>query len=272
MKILHRIAVVGLAMGLPALAWADDSPSLFAPPFQIAQASSTVEQQRAQPAPPIVALEPQKWALAVGGLYTHREGETAGWLPNVEANYAVTDRLQLHAMVPYAYDRLTGGSTNFGVGDIETGVRYRFIDDDPDGWTPAVAVYPLIDLPTGDKNKNLGTGETHAFLPLWFSKRLGPWIPYAGGGYWINPGTFNKNWIFAAAGAVRELSEAWSLTGELFYASASKVGLKDQTGFDVGARYNLTEHHHFVLTVGRGLANADETNQLTTYVAYVITF
>jgi len=271
MKSLKFAALASLALALPQFGWAQNSPYQLSEPFQIAQSSSTVEQQRSAPAP-IAPPEPQRWAVAIGGLYTHRQGETAGWAPNVEANYSATDRLQLHAMAPYAYDRVAGGRTHFGIGDVEAGVRYRFVDDDPNGWRPAVAFYPLVDFPTGKRAENLGTGRLHAFLPLWLSKSVGGWIPYAGGGYWINPGVLNKNWFFGAAGVVRPINEQWSVTGEIFHASSSKFGLRDQTGFDVGARFNVSANHHLVLTVGRGLQNVDETNQVTGYLAYVLTF
>lgn len=269
-----RHALTGLALVLPLGAWAqDESPYQFAQPFMIAQSSSSLGPERSPSAAAAPVTPPQQqWALSLGGLYTRRTAETAGWLPNAEVDYSPTDRLQLHAMVPYAFDKLTGGSTQFGIGDVETGIRYRFIDDDPNGWRPAVAAYPLLDLPTGDQARNLGTGSTHAFLPLWFSKTLGNWIPYWGGGYWINPGDGNRNWYFAAVGAVRVINATWSLTGEVFRASSSKVGLKDQTGFSVGARLNLSENHHIVFTIGRGLENANETNQVTGYAAFVLTF
>lgn len=272
-----RFAVLaGLAMMLSERAGAQQSAYDYEQPFIIAQSSSTQQQQRSASAPPVTPTAPQQWAISLGGLYTHRDVETAGWLPNAEVDYSPTDRLQLHAMVPYAYDRLSGGTTQFGIGDVETGVRYRFVDDDPDGWRPAVATYPLLDFPTGDQARNLGTGSTHAFLPLWFSKTLGNWIPYGGGGYWINPGSSNgvsnRNWLFASVGAVRVINDTWSLTGEVFHATSSKVGLRDQTGFSVGARINFTANHHLVFTIGRGIQNASETNEITGYAAFVLTF
>lgn len=259
-----------IACGLPNLAWADRTASQFTQPFQIAD-SSSVQQQRSQPIP-VTPPEQQHWAISVGGIYTHRKGETDGWAPNLEVDYSATNRLMLHVMVPFAYDHLSGGSAHYGLGDAEVGLRYRFIDDDPQGWRPAVAAYPLVDFPTGNRNENLGTGRTHVFLPLWLSKTLGSWIPYGGGGYWINPGPSNRNWVLAAAGLIKVISQQLSLTGEVFYASSSKVGIKEQTGFDVGARYNITANHHVEFTIGRGIENASVTNQLTAYVNYIFTF
>jgi len=268
---VRRVSIavcLGLFALMPGIAWADDSSYQMTRPFEVAQATN----QRPKQSAPVYAPEPQRFSLAIGGLYTHREGETAGWAPNAEMNFSPTDRLQLHAMVPYAFDRVTGGTTHFGLGDVEAGVRYRFIDEDPEGLRPAVSFYPLVDFPTGSFSKNLGTGRTHAFLPLWVSKSFGAWIPFGGGGYWINPGPNNRDWLFAALGVVRVINDTWSLTGDVFHATSSKIGLRDQTGFDVGARVNITDHHHIIFTVGRGLENAAQTNEITSYLAYMLTF
>jgi hypothetical protein len=266
------IAATGalLAAVLHGSALADERQSGPAFPLQLAD-DSAVQQQRSEPitvAPPA----PQQWSFSAGALYTHRRGETAGWAPNLAVDYTPTDRLQLHIMVPFAFDRLSGGSTHYGVGDVETGIRYRVLDDDPQGWQPAMAVYPLVDFPSGNQRENLGTGRTHAFLPLWFSKTFGSWIPYGGGGYWINPGPSNRDWGFVALGVIRVLSEQWYVTGEVFYAGSSKVTIKEQTGFDVGAHYNLNDNHQVVFTVGRGLQNATTTNEFTADLTYLLTF
>ncbi|HUK60120.1 MAG TPA: hypothetical protein VLV50_12890 [Stellaceae bacterium] len=260
---------------LPGIAAADDDVfyERYGQPFEVAQSNTTTQQQRGTlQAQPALTPETQHWSIALGGLYTERQGEAAGWAPNAEVNYSPTDRLQLHAMLPYAFDRLSGGPTHWGIGDFETGVRYRFVDDDPNGWTPAIAAYPLVDFPTGDKNRNLGTGSTHAFLPLWFSKSFGSWTPFAGGGYWINPGTNNKNWTLFSAGVVKTVNDTLSLTGEIFNATSSKIGIPDQTGIDFGARVNFNANNHFVLTLGTGIVNARETDRFTGLAAYVYTF
>lgn len=257
-----------VALGL-APAHADNGISQTATQLQVADNATAA--QRPQPAP-VTAQLPQRWSLTFGGLYTHREGETSGWLPDLAADYSVNDRLMLHAMAPFTFDRLRGSSTHYGLGDLEIGARYRFFDDDPSSWQPAVSFYPLVDFPTGDVHENLGTGRTHVFLPLWLSKAFGPWIPYGGGGYWINPGPNNKDWLLASLGLIRVLNEQWSLTGEVFHATSNKVGIKEQTGFDIGARFNMNANNHVVFTIGRGVQNANVTNEATAYLADVLTF
>jgi hypothetical protein len=222
---------------------------------------------------PLVTAPPQqRWMIGVGGLYTHRVEETSAWAPSLEVNYSPTDRLQLHVLAPMVYDSLRGLASHYGIGDLELGVRYRLMSDDPTGWRPAISFYPLVQVPTGSERKNLGTGRTHVFLPLWFSKTFGPWIAYGGGGYWFNPGPGNKDWNLTSLGVIRVLSVKWSLTTEVFHASSSKIGLPEQTGLGAGARYNVNDRQYLFLMVTRGVQNVRDTNQFTSYIQYVFTF
>ncbi len=268
-QIIAASTLIFATCGIAAIAQADDHVVPNAHLLQLAD-TSTTQTQRSEPGPS--PPETQHFAISIGGLYTHRETETAGWAPNVQVNYAATDRLELHFMAPFAFDRLKGRGTHYGIGDVEIGARYRIFDENVQSWEPAVAIYPLVDFPSGSERNNLGTGSTHAFLPVWLAKTFDAWTPYGGGGYWINPGVNNRDWFFVLAGVQRQISEALTLGGEIFHANSSKVGLKEQTGFDVNGRYNFTDHHHFVFSVGRGLQNADTTNEATVYAAYLLTF
>src|SRR4051794_7414679 len=62
--------------------------------------------------------------------YTHRRGEDSGVLPSFELNYGATDNLQLHFLAGLAFDRQSPGGARFGSGDVELGVKYRFIEAD----------------------------------------------------------------------------------------------------------------------------------------------
>ena len=66
------------------------------------------------------------------------------------------------------------------------------------GWRPQVAVFPLVNLPTGDEDRGLGAGHVLVFLPMWFQKSFGDWTIDGGGGYWINQGGVgDKNFWFS---------------------------------------------------------------------------
>jgi hypothetical protein len=221
---------------------------------------------------PAQGAPPQHWAITLAGLYTTRRGETAGALPSLDIGYSVTPDLYLHFYQPYAFDRLTGGKTHSGPGDTEIGVRYRFIEPDDNGWRPGVVFYPLVDFPTGEANKNLGTGRTHFFLPLWAGKLIGKWTVYGGGGYWYDRGNGYKDWFFFDAGVQRQLTDSLRLGVDVFHATSSRTGLRDSTGVNLGGGYDFTGNHHLLFSVGRGIVNVNETNRLTAYLGYQLTF
>jgi len=227
----------------------------------------SIEQQNLQTTP-----APQQYSITVAGQYTTRQGETAGAAPSLDLGYSVTANLYLHLYQAYAFDRVTGAKTNFGPGDTEIGVRYRFIEPDDNGWRPGVVFYPLVDFPTGDVDKNLGTGRTHFFLPLWLGKQLGLYTVYGGGGYWFNRGHGYKDWVYLDAGVQRRMTDDLRLGIDVFHDTSIRNGIKETTGINIGGAYDVTANHHILFSVGRGVQNVDETNKLSAYLAYQLTF
>jgi len=159
-----------------------------------------------------------------------------------------------------------------GYGDTEIGFKHRFIKEDENGWRPQVGIFPALEISTGDKDKGFGTGREHAFFPVWLQKSFGPWTTYGGGGYWINPGEGNKDYWFFGWTLMRKVSDKIHLGGEIFYQTADTIDGTSSTGFDLGVIYDLTENHHFLISVGSGIEHATETNEFSYYVAYQFTF
>ena len=217
-------------------------------------------------------VEYQHWEVYGFSTATHVEGDTAGTLPGVEVNYGALPNLQLHVIAPIAFDAPAGSGTKFGMGDTELGVKYRFVQEDDDGWRPQIGVFPLIEAPTADAHRGLGTGHAQVFLPLWLQKSLGPWTTYGGGGYWHNPGAGNKDYWFMGWLVQRQVTEGLALGGEVFHQTADTIGGSDSTGFNLGAIYDFTEHYHLLLSAGRGLENVPHTNQFSYYAAFQWTF
>ena len=211
--------------------------------------------------------------IDIANLYSHLKGETSGAVTSLEVDYGATKDLELHFYAPLAFDRKSGATgTRYGYGDTELGFKYRFVDQGSDGWRPAIATFPLIELPTGSKQRGLGAGYAQAFLPIWLEWDFGSWTVFGGPDYAVNPGTGNKNYWEVSLAVGYKVSDRLWLGSEIFQQTAVGYGKKPSTGFNIGGTYDFTEHHHLVLTVGRGLQNATETNQFTSYLAYELTF
>ena len=48
----------------------------------------------------------------------------------------------------------------FGFGDLDVAAKYKFFDEDPDGWRPAFAASFAVEFPSGDPATQLGSGYT----------------------------------------------------------------------------------------------------------------
>jgi hypothetical protein len=197
---------------------------------------------------------------------------TFGFLPAFEFNYGLIPEGQIHFQAPLAFNT-ESGSTQFGYGDTELGFKYRFVQEDKNGWIPQVGTYPLLELLTGDETRGLGAGHVRAFLPLWLQKSFGDWTTFGGGGLWLNRSvaTGDQDFWFFGWALQRKVTEKWSVGGEIFHATADKIGGKDLTGFNLGALYRIDDHHQFLFSAGRGIQNASERDRFSWYIAYQIT-
>jgi hypothetical protein len=203
---------------------------------------------------------------------THVHGNTEGSLAGFELNYGILPEMQLSLAAPFAFDKAAGTDTQFGYGDTKISAKYRLIKEDENGWRPQVSIFPEIDLPTGDSDKDLGEGHTREFFPLWLQKSRGPWTSYGGGGYWINPGGENKDYWFFGWVLMRKVTDRMSVGGEVFHQTADTLGGVDSTGFNLGITYDVTKNDHFLFSAGRGIKNAAATNEFSYYIAYERTF
>jgi hypothetical protein len=227
--------------------------------------------------PPFVTDDPEPVDLGHWEIYgfsagTHVQGDTGGALAGIEVNYGAAPNLQLHVIAPLAFDSPAGGPTQVGMGDIELGVKYRFINPGDDDWWPQVGVFPLVELPSGDAARGLGAGVDREYFPIWLQKDWGDWTSYGGGGFWNNPGLGNRNYWFAGWLLQRQVTKSLALGAEIFHQTADAAGGHDSTGFNFGGIYDFSENYHLLFSAGRGLQNATQANQASYYLAIQSTF
>jgi len=152
--------------------------------------------------PPFVTDDPepvdyQHWEFYVASQDSKVGGDWSGTAPHFELNYGVIPDVQLHLIAPLGYDVPPAGHTQYGIGDLELGVKYRFIQET--NWLPQVGMFPLLEVPAGSSSENLGNGHWQAFLPVWLQKSWESWTAYGGGGYGVNSFNGHDNWGFVGA-------------------------------------------------------------------------
>lgn len=197
---------------------------------------------------------------------THARDDNSGTLFGIDANYGVTSDMHLHLLVTSAFDHPMGDRRHAGLGDVEVGMKYRVFNPGDDKRLPQVAIYPAIDFPTGSADKGLGSGSTHAFLPVWLQWEVGEWTTYGGAGYWINPGAGNRDYWFFGWQLQRQLTPNLAVGCEIVHTTADAAGAKDSSGMNLGGMYDLSENYHLLFSVGRGIRNVSATDELQYYI------
>ena len=223
--------------------------------------------------PPFITDDPepvdyQHWEFYVASQDTKVPGDWSGTAPHFEVNYGVVSNVQLHLIAPLGYDTPSVGASHDGYGDTELGIKFRFIEET--NWVPQVGVFPLVELPTGSRQANLGTGHTQAFLPVWLQKSWGTWTAYGGGGYGVNSFSGHKNWTFIGGVLEKQVLTNVLIGAEVYHQSALQVDFPNTgTAFNIGTVIDLSDEHHLLFSAGRSI---DGPTVFQFYIAYQFTF
>jgi len=205
------------------------------------------------------------WEFYISSIMEFQHSESNLTLPHVEINYGVIKDVQLHFLAPMGYSHTLEG-TKYGYSNTELGVKYRFVSETDD--LPQIGIFPLVEIPTGDRSKGFSTGQYQFYLPVWFQKSWGKLTSYCGTGYWFNPGQGNSNWLFAGWEIQYDFSEILTLGGEVYYHTPDTQGTKSRAGFNIGGFINPDETNHILFSAGSTSGN---NKTITGYLGYQMT-
>ncbi len=177
--------------------------------------------------------------------------------PAVEFNWGAMPDVQLHILTSLTYFSPGGNGSAYGLGDTETGIKFRFIEEGSDN--PQVGIFPMVEIPTGDVSKGLGNGLIWYRLPLWIQKSWGPWTTYGGGGYVFNSAPGARDYPFGGWLLQRDLSGQLTLGGELF---AQGQDTDADQGFllaNIGGQFNFSPDFSLLFSGGHSIVGQNTT-------------
>ncbi|MHB1333672.1 MAG: transporter [Sulfuriferula sp.] len=178
-------------------------------------------------------------------------------MPAFEYNYGVLPDTQLHIVVPFVQSAPNGAPSESGLGDVEVGVKYRFIQET--GTMPQIGIFPMAELATGDSSKGLGNGKTWWRLPVWIQKSWGEWTTYGGVGYVINHADGQKSYPFAGWLLQKDIGEKWTLGGEVFARNKDTVIGQATTILNFGGFYKFTPDFNLLFSAGHSVSGDSHT-------------
>jgi hypothetical protein len=210
-------------------------------------------------------VEKKHWEFYITSMNIMQPDYWSGTLPHFEINYGLISNVQIHALIPFNYTYSENRNLKFGYSYTEFGIKYCFLQETEN--TPQIGIFPIIEIPTIN-NKDFGNGKAQIYLPLWLQKSWGKFTTYGGCGYWINPGTNNKNWLFSGCVVQYDFIKMLSLGSELYFRSASSTDTKSAIAFNAGGSLNLSSRFHVLFSIGHNITN---TNYFTTYTGLLWT-
>lgn len=212
--------------------------------------------------PPFLTDDPEPvafkhWEFYLFSTVDATRKSTNGTGPAFEFNVGALPNLQVHLVLPLAFTAPQDKPGAYGLGDMEFGLKYRFIQETD--YRPMVAVFPQLEIPTGDLNRGLGNGRAWGKLPIWLQKSWGPWTTYGGGGYAINPAPAKRNYYFGGWLLQRDFGERLTLGGEIFAQGKSSDDTRSFAVFNLGGIFKITPNFHLLFTGGHTLAGGSHT-------------
>ena len=177
--------------------------------------------------------------------------ETDTFAPAIEFNWGALPNVHLHIIIPGAaifpannpaFAPAGVGPRAIGLGDIELGIKYRFVQETKR--RPMIGTFTMFEIPTGSAVKGLGVGTTWYKLPLWAQKSFGPWTTYAGGGETLVKAPGYRNYPFAGWLAQRDLGKKWTIGTEVFYhgpEGPATPQTRPATLVDIGGYYKIRD-------------------------------
>lgn len=190
------------------------------------------------------------WEYYISSINLYQAKTWSGTLPHFEVNYGAFHNMQIHLLLPLNYEAAPHVPVRYGYADTEVGVKYCFLAETDHH--PQVGTFPLVLIPTV-KNSGFSNGKAKVFVPVWAQKSWNKLTTYGGVGYWFNPGTDNKNSVFAGWEAQYDFSDKLTLGGELYYQSPDAADAQSSTAFNVGGSVNPSDKFHFIFSVGHSL-------------------
>jgi hypothetical protein len=205
--------------------------------------------------PPYLSDDPQPTDLGHWEIYNYVGGSGSGAALSGEGgfdlNYGAAKDVQLTAVLPLAFDAphgLGGEGLRGEPGDVQLAVKYKFLHQADDGWTPDVAIFPRLFVPLAQPP--FGTSRLNLLLPIWAEKDAGPWSVFGGAGYQINPGPEQDNFWQGGMAISRNIGQRLSLGAEVFAQSREADDAPAYTALNVAATYKLVEHWSLLASAG----------------------
>jgi hypothetical protein len=206
------------------------------------------------------------WEINLGWTDQQSQGSTLLGLPLLDANYGVGDRIQLNYQASWNIARDSGEPSQSGMSDSQVAVKWRYYDAGEMGLQ--LSMYPRFTFVNpGSNSDRKGTADPNAsfLLPFEVRRNFGVVSVNMDVGHTFSGAAEDRGWMGGLC-VGREVTKGWELDAELHLTSSEGLQ-RSEAIFNVGTRYDFSEHATLLLAVGGDAHNSlGPRTSLLTYV------
>jgi hypothetical protein len=169
---------------------------------------------------------PANWQYELNVEQTSKQEETGRQqLWNTTLTRGFGDRVDVYVSAPYTHLQTRSDENGSGFGDVEAGVKWRFVERGPF----SLALKPKMTMPTGNDRRGLGTGRVGVGAALLAQADIAQFTFLANAGMSYQPNRQDES------------TAVWQMSGAALYRATDKlqivvdVGMSRNTEREAGA-------------------------------------
>jgi hypothetical protein len=223
----------------------------------------------AQGGPPYYTNDPgtpgnHNWEINLGYMPFLYADQSVSHVPDVDINYGLGKSIQLTYENAWLRDADSTGTSKYGLGQDQFGVKWRFFDKHH-WWGLAVSVFPQLSInnPNHSAERGITPRSASFMLPLEFAKKIGPvQLNWEAGYNFVHGGP--NGWILGVV-AGHNVTKNFEMDAE-FYTIRIFHAPEIQESLELGARYKI--HPPFILLAMAGRSLLPSSSRQPYFVAY----
>jgi Putative MetA-pathway of phenol degradation len=216
---------------------------------------------------------PFNWEINVGYMPFLYSDQSVSHTPDLDINFGVGERIQLtyenawlRVNNPASQSQpgqLESGKTEFGLGQSNPGVKWRFYDAGESGLSVSVFPQLFLNNPNDAVRRGITSPSSSFLLPVEFSRKFGPIdVDYELGYQFVHKGP--DGWLMGLV-VGHEFTKKFEVDMEL-YSQGTFHPSGNQPSIDFGARYKL--HNPIILLVMAGRSLEPARNNQPYFLGY----
>ena len=200
---------------------------------------------------------PKGWEIRPQATYERNVNASIA-TPALDLNYTVVPHFKFNlTLAQREIDPRGAGRSVSGWADTDFKFKWRFQDEDPEGWRPALSIAPNVTIPTASERRGLGDGVWRYRLPVQVGKAFGKVYTFGEVGYqWAADNRASDQVIYGVA-ATTNLTPKLMIGAEINGSAATRAWRDYGLVATVGAGYALTDHVQVLGSLGRTLRDPD---------------